>query len=208
MSNRPEPFRNFAAALVALALAACSTPETVRDLAEKTAANTAFVSRQLTDLSADNLHIAELRARNIARLNQANRQVQARHAFDLLLIEKTESSAILSTQKDLQAWNDKVQDVLTVAADAEEKEVKILLAAQTRMDDKSTELNAVAKALARLAEEDDLKTRAAFIAGYVKEVGSLVKEARKTSEKSADNAASGAENAVASAESPVTGPEK
>lgn len=190
-------------AIIGIALVGCSTPERVRDLAEKTAANTSSVAIQLNELASDYRKIAELRARNVARLNARNREVRGRYDLDLALITEAGDSASTTRQRDLETWIKKVEGFFKSAADAEDQEVKALLAAQTKLDTKSKELLKVAKALAKLAKEDDLKTRAAFLAGYIKEVAKEAKQKREASKKAATAAAKTSKKALGAAEQPV-----
>ncbi len=106
-------------ALVSSLVWGCGTPTEVRDLAEKTAANTSFVSTQLNLLAQDARLLAELRAANMARLHAATVEVQVRSTFDEALIEKSGGS--LSLVRDLVAWSTKIRTMFETAANAESK---------------------------------------------------------------------------------------
>ena len=75
-------------ALTAVGLAGCGTPEPVRELSEKTAANVIFVSEQLKQLERESREVAALRAANIARLHRVNEEFRAEYDFDRTLSEK------------------------------------------------------------------------------------------------------------------------
>lgn len=167
----------------------CGTPTEVRDLAEKTAANTSFVSTQLHLLAQDTRLLTELRAANMARLHAATVEVQVRSTFDEALIEKSGGS--LSLARDLAAWSTKIQTMFETAADAESKRKELILKTQVPLDAPTKELGKVAEALADLAKDDNTKTRAKFIAAFIKQVVKEVKAKKEQSEKAMASAKAG-----------------
>lgn len=179
-------------ALVSSLLWGCGTPAEVRDLAEKTAANTSFVSTQLNLLAQDTRLLAELRAANMARLHAATVAVQVRSTFDEALIEKSGDSSDLVEV--LAAWSAKIQTMFEAAADAESKRKELILKTQVPLDAPTKELGKVAEALADLAKDDNTKTRAKFIAAFIKQVVKEVKAKKEQSEKAMDKAKAGLKN--------------
>lgn len=176
-------------ALVSSLLWGCGTPTAVRDLAEKTAANTSFVSTQLNLLAQDARLLAELRAANMARLHAATVEVQVRSTFDEALIEKSGGS--LSLLRDLTAWSTKIRTMFETAANAESERKKLILKTQVPLDTPTKELGKVAEALADLAKDDNTKTRAKFIAAFIKQVVKEVKAKKEQSEKAMANVKDG-----------------
>ena len=168
-------------ALVSSLVWGCGTPTEVRDLAEKTAANTSFVSTQLILLAQDTRLLAELRAANMARLHAATVEVQVRSTFDEALIEKSGGS--LSLVGDLTAWSTKIRTMFETAANAESERKELILKTQVPLDTPTKELGKVAEALADLAKDDNTKTRAKFIAAFIKQVVKEVKAKKEQSEK-------------------------
>ena len=179
-------------ALVSSILWGCGTPTAVRDLAEKTAANTSFVSTQLNLLAQDARLLAELRAANMARLHAATVEVQVRSTFDEALIEKSGGS--LSLVGDLTAWSTKIRTMFETAANAESERKKLILKTQVPLDSPTKELGKVAEALADLAKDDNTKTRAKFIAAFIKQVVKEVKAKKEQSEKAMANVKDGLNN--------------
>ncbi len=176
-------------ALVSTLVWGCGTPTEVRDLAEKTAANTSFVSTQLNLLAQDTRLLAELRAANMARLHAATVEVQVRSTFDKALIEKSGGS--LDLVRDLAAWSTKIRTMFETAANAESERKELILKTQVPLDTPSKELGKVAEALADLAKDDNTKTRAKFIAGFIKQVAKEVKAKKEQSEKAMAKAKAG-----------------
>ena len=70
-------------------LLGCSTPQSVRSLAERTAANAGVISAQLTRLAQESRQLADLRAANIAQLHAANTALRASYNYDLALTMKS-----------------------------------------------------------------------------------------------------------------------
>ncbi len=168
-------------ALVSSLVWGCGTPTEVRDLAEKTAANTSFVSTQLNLLAQDARLLAELRAANMARLHAATVEVQVRSTFDEALIEKSGGS--LDLVKELAAWSTEIRTMFETAANAESERKELILKTQAPLDTPTKELGKVAEALADLAKDDNTKTRAKFIAAFIKQVVKEVKAKKEQSEK-------------------------
>lgn len=161
-----------ACALVALWVGACGTPGPVRDMAEKTAANVIFVSKQLKQLERESQEIATLRAANIARLHRVNQEFQAEYDFDRALSEKVGDRNELS---ELESWSEKVKKFHKDLDDIEQLKQREIEGTRVKLADRSKELAVVAEKLAVLAEKESLKDRAKFLAGFVKEVGAEVK---------------------------------
>ena len=177
-------------ALVSSLVWGCGTPTEVRDLAEKTAANTSFVSTQLNLLAQDARLLAELRAANMARLHAATVEVQVRSTFDEALIEKSGGSS-LNLLRDLAAWSTEIRTMFETAANAESERKELILNTQVPLDTPTKELGKVAEALADLAKDDNTKTRAKFIAAFIKQVVKEVKAKKEQSEKAMANAKAG-----------------
>ena len=183
-------FRYFRSLIVFLALGACATPEPVLDLAEKTAANTAFVSVTLQGIAKQSRRIAELRAANIARLHAVNADLRSRHNLDVALTEKSGDSAASSLVSEIEAWSKKVAEIQAAAVVDESKFVQEVLASRAELEARSKELAAVGKLLADLAKKESFKDRVKFLKGFVRDVAKEVEPRTKDGEKAAKSAAS------------------
>lgn len=171
-----------------LGLGACSTPPVVLDLSEKTAASTAVLQRSLAELSQNSRRITELRAANIARLHAANSAVRARNELDRELLKKTGDSSVPRHVKLLEQWSKKVEEIDSEAKVDQAAFVEQVLEARIDMQTRRAELSKVAKILAGLANEQPIKSRAKFFAGYVSEVADAVEKQREESEAAAKKA--------------------
>ena len=198
-----------AVVLAALALSACATPEPVRDLASKTAANVTQVGGHLKALGDTAESIARARARNVARLKATVGEVRSRHSLDIALIKKTGDAASLTKKNDILAWMTEARAAargMTVeefekaqeegAVDPVSAEVRKVMDSLESLDPKTQTLDQVGKTLAALSQKDDVKARARFLVGYVKEVRAGVDEKQKAAAEAAMAAKSTAENAT------------
>ena len=168
---------------------ACGTPEEVKDLAGKTAANTAFVGTALRELSQNSRAVAELRAASIARLKAATIEVRSRVELHRALNNESGNSAVDSRVQQLNKWSAAV-DKIFAAGEVDEKTLATgILATRTEHEDRSKALVKIAKILAELAKEDSFKDRAKFFSTYVRTVSKEVKTKREESKKSAGEAA-------------------
>lgn len=196
------------AAMLALGLAACGTPEPVRELASRTAANTAQVGNQLNNLNAASQTVAEARATNVARLKSTVREVRERHSLDLALTKKSGDSSSISVKNELETWILEARAAAhamtvdefkawqrTAPVDSFSADVKAIMDSLATLDTKSEQLKEVGKMLADLSEEDDLKARVQFLVAYVKEVHKEVEEKQAAAEEAAKKAKSAAMNA-------------
>jgi len=177
-----------AGAMTLLSVAACGTPEPVRETAEKTAANVIFVSAQLKQLERESREVAALRAANIARLHRVNEEFRAAYNFDRALSEKVGDSNKLS---ELKSWSEKVEQFHKDLEEIEQKKRQQIEAARTKLADRSKELALVAEKLAVLAEEDSFKDRAKFLAGFIKDVGKEVDARLEKGDETAKRAKAG-----------------
>ncbi len=175
-------------AALAFAAAACTTPEPVREMAEKTAVNVVFVNEQLKQLERESREIAALRATNIARLHRVNVEFKAEYDFDKALIAKVGDRNHLS---DLESWSEKVKKFHMDLDEIEREKQMEIEAARTRLTVRSKELAAVAEILAVLAEKESFKDRAKFLAGFVKEVSKEVQEKLEGGDETAKRAKAG-----------------
>jgi hypothetical protein len=172
-----------------LVVTACGTPEEVKDLAGKTAANTAFVGTALRELSQNSRAVAELRAASIARLKAATIEVRSRVELHRALNNESGNSAVDSRVQQLNKWSAAV-DKIFAAGEVDEKTLATgILATRTEHEDRSKALVKIAKILAELAKEDSFKDRAKFFSTYVRTVAKEVKTKREESKKSAGEAA-------------------
>lgn len=177
-----------ACALTALGLAACGTPEPVREMSEKTAVNVIFVSEQLKQLERESREVAALRAANIARLHRVNEEFRAEYDFDRALSEKVGDRNQLG---ELESWSEKVKKFHKDLDEIEQKKQQEIEAARIMLANRSKELAVVAEKLAVLAEEESFKNRAKFLAGFFKEVGGEVKARLDKGDESAKKAKAG-----------------
>jgi hypothetical protein len=189
------------AAAVSLAVAACGTPEPVRDLATRTAANAGQVGNQLRDLNATSQSVADARATNLAQLKSTVRDVRGRHSLDIALIRQTGDANSLSLKDNIAKWivearaaahNMTVSEFeawqKTVPVDAFSADVKAIMNNLANLDTKAKELREVGKVLAELSKEDDPQARVQFLVAYVKEVRKEV-DAKQAAAEAAARAA-------------------
>lgn len=196
------------AAMVTAVLSACGTPQPVRDLATRTAANVTQVGSHLKSLDTASDNVAEARAANVARLKDTVRDVRGRHSLDIALIKKSGDASSLTLKNDIADWLIEARAAahgMTVqefraqeegeAIDPFAADIKAIMDSLENLDTKSAELREVGKMLAALSKEDDLEARVSFLAAYVKEVRREVEEKQAAAEESAAAAKSGARTA-------------
>ncbi len=202
--------------LATFALAACGTPGPVRDLASRTAANVSQVSTHLKALSASTKGVASARARNVARLKATVREVRRRHTLDIALTKKAGDGGSLALKDEIVAWMTEARAAargMTVAefkkapkvgsVDRVSDDIKEVMDSLESLDPKTKALVQVAKTLAALSKKDDLKARAKFLIGYVKEIRAEMDEKEKAADAAAKSAKSTAENAATTAQKAV-----
>jgi len=176
---------------VVLTLSACSTPQPVLELAEKTAINVSIVNSHLKNLAADNNNLSLARSQNIAHLKEAVREIQKRHALDMALTEKTDPQSITKKQE-LATWltqiraaarnmtvqqfdnRSETQDVDPFSADVQD----IMGSLQSYKPD-SEKLAKTAEILATLSKEDSVSGRLKFMQAYIKEVKADIDKNKK-----------------------------
>ena len=201
-----------AAILVAFALSACATPEPVRDLANKTAANVTQVGSHLKALSATSESVARARARNVARLKATVREVRKRHTLDIALIKISGDTESITRVGEIMAWMTEARAAargMTVAefeeapkedaVDPVSADVKTVMVSLESLDSKTTALGQFGKTLAALSNRDDLKARAKFLIGYVQEVRAEVDNKREPAAAAAEAAKTTAAGAASGA---------
>lgn len=201
-----------AVVLTTLALVACGTPEPVRDLATKTAANVTQVGTHLKTLGAAAEGVASARARNVARLKAEVREVRKRHTLDIALIKKTGDAQSLTLKREIIEWMTEARAAargMTVeefnaapkkgSVDLVSADIKAVMDSLKSLDPKTKALGQVGKVLAALATEDDIKARAKFLFGYVKEVRAEIDKKEKAAAAAAKEAKSKAKKAAGTA---------
>jgi len=158
------------AVLATTALAGCSTPPEVRELAGRTAATVGTISAHLRQLDQNSRDIATQRAAIVARLHSENARIRAEHEYDVELTRQTGGDANLKLIKALDEWAKKDQvrraDFAAIAAEREKR----VLDAQQRLDTRTQALAEVAQGLAELAKEEKARDRASFLAGYARDL--------------------------------------
>jgi len=169
-------------------LPACASGKPARLLAEKTAANAGVLSAHLDRLSLESGKLAELRAANIARLHAANTQLRASYNYDIALTKRSGGGAHLDLITQLEAWGKEVAEIFRAAENAEKERKAAILAAQTKLDNKSESLARIAQTLATLAQEETGAERAEFLAGYAQELAGEIKTHLDQENKSASEA--------------------
>ncbi len=174
--------------LLAGLLTACGTPQEVRDLADRTAANVGTISAHLQQLGQNSEEIAVLRADNISRLHAINTEMRARYQYDVELTRKAGGGDNLELIDQIKAWGDKVKQIFDKAKDAEAEHKEAVLATQTKLDTKSKALAEVAQALAALAQEDKPADRLRFLRGYAKDLKKELDKALEADDASAKEA--------------------
>ncbi len=197
-----------ASIVLAVTLGACGTPEPVRELATRTAANTSQVGSQLKKLDAASENVALARATNVARLKDTVRDVRGRHTLDIALTKKSGDSRSLAQKDEIAQWIVEARAAahgMTVQefkarqgrepVDPFSADIEAIMAGLETLDTKATELSEVSKTLAELSKEDDLKARTQFLIEYVKTVRKEVEEKEAAAAKSAEAAKSTAKNA-------------
>ena len=171
-------------------LTACGTPQEVRDLADRTAANVGTISAHLQRLGQNSKEIAVLRADNISRLHAINSEMQARYEYDIELTKKAGRGDNLTLIDQIKAWGEKVKKIFAKAEDMEAKHKEKILATQTKLENKSKSLAEVAQALAALAKEDKVADRLRFLKGYAKDLKKELDKSLEADNKSAEAAKS------------------
>ncbi len=177
-----------ACALCLFFLSACSTPQPVRDLAERTAANVGVINRQLAALDQESRQLAELRAANISRLHAANTALRASYNYDTALAKKSGAQTGLDLIPKLEEWLKDVNEIFKAAYGAEKERKEAILATQTKLDTKSAALSEIAQTLATLAKKESVAQRASFLAGYAENLCKEIDTQLQQSNESATNA--------------------
>ncbi len=176
MMTIPKPYQPGLFALITAAmLGACTSSPEVRELAEKTAANTAILSSAVTTLSQQSRHLAERRAASAARLSAATNRVNADVKLDLLLLRESGDTAALSTLRNFRSLSVEMREIGESAATDEAELIRQFLARRTEIESRAKALLAVAGTLAKLAKEESLADRARFLLAYGQEVRAEIK---------------------------------
>jgi hypothetical protein len=165
----PRPARRacrIAAVALAGALAACGSSQEVRELSERTAANTAALAAAIERMSAQTERLAQRRADGVARLSAASARQAARGALDGALLKRTDDDDALELYEELQEWSTQVREVEAAAAVDEAALARRLLARRTAIESRAQRLRDVAGKLATLAERDTAAERARFLSDY------------------------------------------
>lgn len=152
--------------LAAGLLAGCAGSDEVRELSERTAANTATLAASIERMAQQSDRLAQRRADAVARLIAATARIEARHELDLALLQETEDSRAIRTFRALSDWSGKVREIDSSAARDEAALAERVLNGRKAMDVRSEDLRRVAEILARLAERDTNRQRARFLADY------------------------------------------
>jgi hypothetical protein len=181
---------------LAAGLAACTSSPEVRELAEKTAANTATLSAAIESMSQQSHRLAERRAANAARLAAATAQVKSSVELDRALLQQSGDSASLTTLTALQKWSEQVRQIEASAAVDEAALIQAILARRTEIEGRAKALSEVAALLASLAKKESLQDRAQFLLAY----GQQVQQEVKAKQKAADEAIKAGEQKLSNTE--------
>lgn len=177
--------------LAVLLLTACESQKPARQLAANAALNTAQLAAALSQVAASERNVAKKRAKTLADYDRAVRESKAALAFDLAITKESGDSAATNLLAEIEDWIVKAEREAAVVGGSAAEQEQALLAQQQKINTKAEQLAAVAKALNELAKEQSTFGRAAFLAGYTKEVHALLKasaEAASAAEGSADKA--------------------
>jgi hypothetical protein len=167
------------ALLLAAGLAACTSSSEVRELAEKTAANTATLSAAIESMSQQSHRLAERRAANAARLAAATARVKGSVDLDRALLQQSGDNASLATLAALEKWSEQVRQIEASAAVDEAALTKAILARRSDIEGRAKALSEVAALLATLAKKESLQDRAQFLLAYGQQVQKEVEAEQK-----------------------------
>lgn len=196
-------------AVVAVGLCACGTPEAVRELATKTAANVSLVGSSLDNVGSSAVEVAAARARNVARLKETIREVRGRHSLDIVLANTTGDAKAVASKDKIRAWMVEARSAargMTVeefkkageneAVDQYSADVEAIMAELETLDTKVKALQRVSKTLAKLSKKEDVAQQIKFLVKYAKTVRKELDEKEEAADKSAGSAKSKADGAA------------
>jgi hypothetical protein len=160
-------------------MAACTSSPEVRELAERTAANTGTLAAAIESMAQQSRGLAERRATNAARLAAAAARVESQVELDRALLQRSGDSSSLSTFEVLKTWSDKAREIEAEAAIDEKAFIRNFLKGRSDIESRSKALSEVAKILAGLAKEESVRDRAKFLFDFGEAVYDQVKEKQK-----------------------------
>ena len=196
MTDMKKMGRILTGLVVATFLAACASSSEVRQLAEKTAANTSTLAAAIESMSQQSRRLAERRAANAARLAAATARVNARVELDRALLRQSGEGGLLDTAATFKSWSEKVRAINAAGVLDEAALIRSILTHRSDIESRSKALSELAEILAALAKKESKKGRAKFLLNFGKEVYKQVKEKRKE----ADAAIKKGEKALAAKE--------
>lgn len=165
----------------------CATPKAVRELSNNTGANVAFVSAQLEDFAQSRGRLCQQRADKISYLEREVSEALNNLEAKKMAIEMGGDNDKKNILKELQTANNKLLALHDAAVKQEITSRKNILSGQQKLKAPSKELDAIAKNLANLAEEEDFKERIKFYVSFFRdvkdEVDKLKEEEKKANEK-------------------------
>ena len=151
-------------------LTACTTPQAVRELAEKTAANIGVLSTQVARVGQESRKLTQIRSANIAQLHAANARLRASYNYDVELTKKAGGASNLKLIDSIDQWAAKVTAIFAAADSAEAERKLEIIASHSKLDTKSQTLAEIASSLAGLAKKESANDRVRFLVGFSKQL--------------------------------------
>ena len=187
--RRPPSARtDLALAGLALFLAACGTPEAVRDQAARSQTNVVLISTQLENFATTRRRLAERRAESLAGWAAAIGKDEAFLATEKAARAQAGETKTFSRIEKLKTFADSIA-AIQARADKEAEDLRaLILAASNNLETPATDLTALAAKLRDLAEEEGLKDRLKFLFAFAKQVNNEMKKAREEQEASVKKA--------------------
>ena len=187
--RRPPSARtDLALAGLALFLAACGTPEAVREQAARSQTNVVLISTQLENFATTRRRLAERRAESMAGWAAAIGKDEAYLATEKAARAQAGETSTFSRIEKLKTFADSIA-AIQARADKEAEDLRaLILAASNNLETPATDLTALAAKLRDLAEEEGLKDRLKFLFAFAKQVNNEMKKAREEQEASVKKA--------------------
>lgn len=188
--RRHTPSARTGLALVGLALflAACGTPEAVRDQAARSQTNVVLISTQLENFATTRRRLAERRAESLVGWAAAIAKDETYLATEKAARARAGETATFSRIDSLRSFAAAIAAIEARADEEAEKLRAAIIAASRKLETPATDLTTLAAKLGELAEEESLKDRLKFLFAFAKEVNKEVKKAREEQEASAKKA--------------------
>ena len=148
----------------------CSTSQSLRELSEITGTNVAFVSTELQKFAKTQSLISQQRADSIAYLDHITSEALNKLEAKKTAIELSGESEKIKIINNVQSAADRLTKLHHEAVKQEVIRREKVISGQQELKIPSKKLGAIAKRLAKLAEEEDPETQLRFYGLFIRDV--------------------------------------